>query len=65
MPTWEELRAGVYEIDGSWRDIYVLHATREDWPWLKVWSRSRIYQMSRPNHVPESHLECVNGILIA
>ena len=31
MPTWEELRAEVYEIDVSWRDIYVLHATREDW----------------------------------
>ena len=31
MPTWEELRTGVYEIDGSWRDIYVLGATREDW----------------------------------
>jgi hypothetical protein len=31
MPTWEELRTGVYEIDGSWRDVYVLDATREDW----------------------------------
>ena len=31
MPTWEELRAGVYELDGSWRDIYVLDTTREDW----------------------------------
>ena len=34
-------------------------------PRLKVWSKSRIYQLPRPDHVPESHLECVNGILIA
>lgn len=31
MLTWQELRTGVYAIDGSWRDIYVLDATREDW----------------------------------
>lgn len=31
MPTWEELRTGVYEVDGSWRDVYVLGATRADW----------------------------------
>lgn len=29
--TWEELRNKLYEIDGSWRDIYVLNTTREDW----------------------------------
>ena len=29
--TWEELRNSVYEIDGSWRDIYVLNTTKEDW----------------------------------
>jgi hypothetical protein len=29
--TWEELRSEVYEVDGSWRDIYVLNATRADW----------------------------------
>ena len=39
--------------------------TGQLWPWLKAWSRSRIYQVPRPGHVPESHLECVNGILIA
>ena len=37
----------------------------KDRPWLKVWFRSRIYQVPRPDHVPESYLECVNGILIA
>jgi hypothetical protein len=31
MKTWQELRDGVYEIDGSWRDLCVLDATREDW----------------------------------
>jgi hypothetical protein len=31
LMTWDELRNGVYEIDGSWRDIYVLGTTREDW----------------------------------
>ena len=39
--------------------------TGQPWPWLKGWSRSRIYQVPRPGHVPESHLECVYGILIA
>ena len=29
--SWEELKQYVYEADGSWRDIYVLDATREDW----------------------------------
>lgn len=29
--TWEELKKYVYDVDGSWRDIYVLDATREDW----------------------------------
>lgn len=31
MKTWQELRDGVYEIDGSWRDLCVLDATRGDW----------------------------------
>jgi hypothetical protein len=31
MMTWQELRQGVYEVDGSWRDLCVLHASREDW----------------------------------
>ena len=29
--TWETLKKYVYEVDGSWRDIYVLDATRQDW----------------------------------
>jgi hypothetical protein len=29
--TWQELRNGVYEVDGSWRDLCVLDASREDW----------------------------------
>ena len=29
--SWEQLQQYVYEVDGSWRDIYVLDATREDW----------------------------------
>ena len=28
---WDELRNGMYHIDGSWRDIYVLNTTKEDW----------------------------------
>lgn len=28
---WEVLRNGVYHIDGSWRDIYVLNTSRADW----------------------------------
>lgn len=28
---WDDLRAGVYHVDGSWRDIYVLDANTEDW----------------------------------
>ena len=40
MLTWEELRAGVYEIDGTWRDSYVLDATREDWRhWMRCVNR--------------------------
>jgi hypothetical protein len=36
MPTWEQLRTGVYEIDGTWRDIYVLDPSRENWrQWMR------------------------------
>ena len=28
--SWEELQQDVYEVDGSWRDIYVLDASRAD-----------------------------------
>ena len=31
MKTWEELRRGIYHVDGSYRDVYVLNANREDW----------------------------------
>lgn len=31
MKLWEELRRGVYNIDGSYRDIYVLQTNRQDW----------------------------------
>jgi hypothetical protein len=31
MFTSKELRTGVYEIDGTWRDIYVLDTTQDDW----------------------------------
>jgi hypothetical protein len=31
LMTWPELRQGVYEVDGSWRDLCVLDANREDW----------------------------------
>ena len=33
--SWQELQQYVYEVDGSWRDIYVLNATRADW---KTWA---------------------------
>ena len=33
--SWEELQQYVYYGDGSWRDIYVLDASREDW---KLWA---------------------------
>jgi len=33
--SWEELRQNVYEVDGTWRDIYVLTSTWEDW---ETWS---------------------------
>lgn len=29
--SWEDLKQHVYYEDGSWRDIYVEKATREDW----------------------------------
>ncbi|WP_210516636.1 hypothetical protein [Hymenobacter terricola] len=29
--SWEQLQQYVYEADGSWRDIYVLDASRADW----------------------------------
>ncbi|MGI4744027.1 MAG: hypothetical protein ACRYG7_53435 [Janthinobacterium lividum] len=33
---WNELRKSVYQVDGSWRDIYVLNATRDDWKkWIE------------------------------
>lgn len=41
MLTWEELRTGVYYTDGSWRDIYVLDTTREDWhQWMTCVNRN-------------------------
>lgn len=33
--SWEDLKQYVYYMDGSWRDIYVLDATREDW---RIWA---------------------------
>ncbi|GAB2722409.1 hypothetical protein GCM10011495_25460 [Hymenobacter frigidus] len=33
--SWEELQQYVYYGDGSWRDIYVLDASRADW---KIWA---------------------------
>ncbi|MBJ6110783.1 hypothetical protein JAO73_17295 [Hymenobacter sp. BT523] len=33
--SWEELQQHIYDVDGSWRDIYVLDATRADW---KLWA---------------------------
>ena len=33
--SWEELQQYVYEVDGSWRDIYLLDASRADW---KAWA---------------------------
>ena len=32
--SWKELQQYVYDVDGSWRDIYVLDASRADW---KIW----------------------------
>jgi hypothetical protein len=29
--SWAELQEYVYEVDGSWRDIYVLDASLADW----------------------------------
>jgi hypothetical protein len=29
--SWEDLKEHIYFEDGSWRDIYVLDATRDDW----------------------------------
>ncbi|MDO7854753.1 hypothetical protein [Hymenobacter convexus] len=29
--SWEQLQQYVYEVDGSWRDTYVLNATWADW----------------------------------
>jgi hypothetical protein len=31
MELWEELRRGVYHIDGSYRNIYVLQTDHQDW----------------------------------
>jgi hypothetical protein len=28
---WPTLQRTLYEVDGSWRDIYVLHTTEADW----------------------------------
>ena len=33
--SWENLQQYVYEVDGSWRDIYVFDASRADW---KIWA---------------------------
>lgn len=33
--SWAELQEYVYEVDGSWRDIYVLDASLADW---KTWA---------------------------
>lgn len=33
--SWEQLQQYLYEVDGSWRDIYVLDASRADW---KIWA---------------------------
>jgi hypothetical protein len=33
--SWEHLQQHLYEVDGTWRDIYVLDASRTDW---KTWA---------------------------
>jgi hypothetical protein len=34
---WNQLKEEVYYVDGSWRDIYVLSATADDWRrWVEL-----------------------------
>ena len=62
MPTGEELRAGVYEIDGSWRDIYVLHATREDWQhWIAHVNRHYQVRWEAEDHLDGRELDAIDA----
>ena len=51
--TWEELKRGVYQVDGSWRDIYVLNTNRDDW---QKWA-----EYINKNHVVSWYAEKYNG----
>lgn len=38
---WTELKDKIYNWDGSWRDIYILNATKEDWrKWVDYVNKS-------------------------
>ncbi|WP_375419284.1 hypothetical protein [uncultured Hymenobacter sp.] len=66
MMTWEELRTGVYEIDGSWRDIYVLNATRQDWhQWIKYVNLNYSVRWAALNHCNGETLDAIDADYIA
>ena len=66
MPNWEELRTGVYEIDGSWRDIYVLQTTREDWQhWIWYVNRHYPVRWEAEDHLDGQELDAIDAAYIA
>ena len=61
MPTWDELRTGVYEIDGSWRDIYVLDATRDDWrQWMTYVTAHYPVRWTAEDHQQGKELDAID-----
>ncbi len=65
MPIWEELRTGVYEIDGSWRDVYVLDATREDWQkWISYVNRHYPVRWEAEDHLEGKPLDAIDAAYI-
>jgi hypothetical protein len=61
MLTWEELRANLYEIDGSYRSIYVLGATREDWhQWMTYVNQHYPVRWSAEDHVDDQPFEAID-----
>jgi hypothetical protein len=59
---WNELRDRVYHIDGSWRDIYVLNATRDDWKkWIAHVNDTCRVSFVAENYEDEKAIDKINA----
>lgn len=59
LPDWNKIKDEVYYWDGSWRDIYVLDSTQEDWDkWIELINQN--YQVEFNNGRTEQKEDRIN-----